>query len=253
MCTLIVLSEVVEGFPLVIAANRDERYDRESLPPHLVKVAGRPFIRPWDQEKDGTWLGVAQNGWFVGLTNQDDGRHDEHALSRGKVVSECLYSGTHRSAAAILKGLDVTRYNPFNMVFGRPGAMFLSRICPGCPLEMEPLPAGISVISNDCCGSKYECKVDWAKRSAQSFCCDPAPEGGIETICRYLLVALSSHRSCEPDPFQALCVHADEYAFGTKSTSIITVSSQMDVEYRYSEGHPCQSPGLSLVGRMEHA
>jgi uncharacterized protein with NRDE domain len=249
MCTLMVLSEYLDGYPLVVAANRDERYDRASVPPELNVASGVACLRPWDQEKDGTWLGVAQNGWFVGLTNQDDGKHDPNALSRGKVVTECLHAGNHAAAAKCLQRLDVERYNPFNMVFGRPGAMFLSRICPGCQLEMEPLPPGVSVISNDCCANKYQHKVEHARAAA--CCIDPM--GGIDNAIEGLFHLLGDHTHArDDDPFQSLCVHAEEHAFGTRSTSIITVSKGLDVEYWYSEGHPCKSTGLRRFGCLPH-
>src|SRR5579863_6311932 len=143
MCTLIVLNECIDGYPLVVAANRDERYDRQSSPPDVVFNGKKSVIRPWDVERDGTWIGVAEDGWFVGITNQDDGKHDEHKLSRGQVISACLDAGGHTLAARVLACLDPTQYNPFNVVFGRPGAMFLTRVLPGQAIEMEPLPRGI--------------------------------------------------------------------------------------------------------------
>jgi uncharacterized protein with NRDE domain len=249
MCTLVVLNEHIEGFPLIVAANRDERYNRQSSPPEVVYNGRVSLLRPWDHEKDGTWTGIAQDGWFVGLTNQDDGKHDEHMLSRGKVVDACLEAGSHTLAARILTKLDSTRYNPFNMVFGRPGAMFLSRVCPGHDLEMEPLAKGIHVISNDCCGNRYQHKVE----HAHAVACRLDPKGGIDAVHDELFRMLSDHSHArDDDPFQALCVHAEEHAFGTRSTSIITVSNDKDVEYWYSEGHPCQSPGLTLAGRLLH-
>jgi uncharacterized protein with NRDE domain len=249
MCTLVVLNELIEGFPLVIAGNRDERYDRTSLPPEIVKASDVMIIRPWDAEKDGTWLGIAQDGWFVGLTNQDDGKHNSKTLSRGKIVDDCLHMGNHAKAARLLLGLDKELYNPFNVIFGRPGAMFLCRVCPGLKLELEPLAPGVHVISNDCCGVKYQHKVEHAHACA----CRIDPKGGIDAVHDELFRMLGDHRHArDDDPFQALCVHAEEYAFGTRSTSIITVSNQKDVEYWYSEGHPCQSHGLTLAGRMVH-
>lgn len=128
MCTLIVLNECVEGHPLIVATNRDERYNRVSHPPERVKWEGRRLIRPRDEEKGGTWIGVAEGGWFVGVTNQVDGHHRDDTLSRGKVVEAVLHVKTHCEAAKLLVAPDRSQYNPFNLVFGRPGAMFLCRV-----------------------------------------------------------------------------------------------------------------------------
>jgi len=59
-----------------------------------------------------------------------------------------------------------------------------------------------------------------------------------------------SHRQAKDDPFQAVCVHADEHCFGTVSSSLITVSNQGLVEYWYKDGPACQHNPLTLVGRM---
>jgi uncharacterized protein with NRDE domain len=255
VCTLIILNEQVPDHPLIVAANRDERYGRKSRPPDQVTKANLvTLIMPHDDERGGTWMGVDQTGWFVGITNQDDGHHDEHKKSRGDVVLRVLGAGNHTIAARVLASLDPEDYNPFNLVFGRAGALFLTRVLPGQHIEMEPIPKGINVISNDCWGDRYAEKTDWAKRMAWSLTDDP-PVDGIENIKARLLITLASHfstRKAKDDPFQALCVHADEYAFGTRSTSLITVSNQGVVEYWYKEGPACQQTPLTLAGRLLH-
>jgi uncharacterized protein with NRDE domain len=248
VCTLIILNEYIEGYPLVVAANRDERYDRASREPDVVFNGTKSLIRPWDTEKDGTWMGVAEDGWFVGITNQDDGKHDTHALSRGKVVDACLNAGGHRGAARLLAQLDPTQYNPFNIAFGRQRALVLSRVCPGQHLDMQPFPPGVHVISNDCCSDKYKEKVDRATERAKTIKQDTCEDDVKDKLLRILM----SHETTTGDPFQALCVHADEHSFGTRSTSIVTVSNDGEVEYWFSEGPPCKSVGLSRMGRLLH-
>lgn len=253
MCTIIVLNDCVPGYSLIVAANRDERYDRASSPPAKRRLGDLDVIVPWDDKKDGTWMGVARDGWFVGLTNQDDGKHDEHAKSRGHVVVDCLCSGNHTAAAKVLAHLDPASYNPFNIVFGRPGAVFLTRVMPGQELEMLPLLDDVHVISNDCWTGAYDKKTEWCKRYIKSMIHDP-PITDIRQVLSRLMGTLSNHRNATTeDPFQALCVHAEEHSFGTRSTSIITVSNEGVVEYFYSEGHPCSmSTPLIKVGTLEH-
>jgi len=161
VCTLIILNEVTPGYPLIVAANRDEQYDRRSSPPVIRELPGLSLICPTDEVRGGTWIGVTDCGWFVGITNQDDGKHDDNKLSRGQLVRRLLTSPTHTEAAAVLAHVDPSQYNPFNLVFGRPGAMFLSRVLPGKPIEMEPLPTGVSAVSNDCWGDRYVEKTGW--------------------------------------------------------------------------------------------
>lgn len=241
MCTLVVLNECIEGFPLIVAANRDERYNRASLPPEKVTHDGRQLICPRDEEKGGTWIGVAEDGWFVGITNQEDGDHRNDTLSRGKVVEACLEAKSHCDVAKLLVALEREKYNPFNLVFGRPGAMFLCRVWAGHELEMVPLERGVNVVSNDCWGTQFECKT---KRVSELV--SKVKGDWIIQVVDDLWTIMHDHNP-DLDPFQSMCVHAEDHAFGTRSTSIITVSNQKDVMYWYSEGHPCQSGILQCV------
>lgn len=254
MCTLIILNEVTPGYPLIVAANRDEQYGRSSSPPTTTDLPGLSVICPKDEVRGGTWIGVADCGWFVGITNQDDGKHDDNKLSRGQVVRRMLTSPTHAEAARVLASIDPNNYNPFNLVFGRPGAMFLSRILPGERVEMEPLPQGVSAVSNDCWGGRYAEKIGWARDMAWSMVDEP-PVTDIVQVRSRLMGTLASHfahRVAKDDPFQAVCVHADEHSFGTVSSSLITVSNQGLVEYWYKDGPACQHSPLTLVGRLLH-
>jgi uncharacterized protein with NRDE domain len=69
VCTLALYFRVVDDYPLVIAANRDEHYDRASMEPHLwrtnpVILAGKDLLA------GGTWLGVNQHGLMAGILNR---------------------------------------------------------------------------------------------------------------------------------------------------------------------------------------
>ena len=68
MCLLVVLSRVIPGAPLVVAANRDEWLDRPSLA--MTSLSEAPRIRGGrDQRAGGTWLATSESGLVAGLTN----------------------------------------------------------------------------------------------------------------------------------------------------------------------------------------
>jgi uncharacterized protein with NRDE domain len=56
--------------PLVVAANRDEALDRPSGPPRRYPLGERSVLAPEDKVGGGTWLGVNDQGLFVGITNR---------------------------------------------------------------------------------------------------------------------------------------------------------------------------------------
>ena len=70
MCTLIALHRCVPGLPLVIAANRDEFFERPASGPALRDTATGPIIAPVDRRAGGTWLGLNPAGVFAAVTNR---------------------------------------------------------------------------------------------------------------------------------------------------------------------------------------
>src|SRR5882762_8250462 len=56
VCLLVVLSRVVPGLPLVVAANRDERFDRPATPMAILRAVGPRRLGGRDDKAGGTWL-----------------------------------------------------------------------------------------------------------------------------------------------------------------------------------------------------
>src|SRR5262249_49106759 len=69
MCSWVAAVAVFPEWPLVVAANRDERLDRAASGPRLWP-GSPPFIAPVDEVAGGTWLGLNWFGLFVGVTNR---------------------------------------------------------------------------------------------------------------------------------------------------------------------------------------
>ena len=68
MCLILFAYKVHPIYNLIVAANRDEFYNRATAPVHFWEdfpeiLAGR------DLEKHGTWMGVTKQGRFSALTN----------------------------------------------------------------------------------------------------------------------------------------------------------------------------------------
>lgn len=241
MCTLMVLHNVHDNYPLIIAANRDEAYDRQSEEPDFIQLLPLAVVAPRDVLRGGTWMGAAQGGWFVGLTNQDAGGTLSNKKSRGEVVRNCLLMGDHRQVTRYLVGLNPKDYNPFNLVFGRPEAMFLCKVHHDIPIDLEIISQGVTIITNDTISNKYSLKEIRATMSCKKI----GRQDDEDTVINKLEEILSTHDEGS-EPHQSLCIHDEVGKFGTRSSSVVFVTNNGDIDYFHSEGHLCTSAGLSL-------
>jgi uncharacterized protein with NRDE domain len=94
MCLVLFAYKVHPKYKLMVAANRDEFYQRPTAPAHFWEddpeiLAGR------DLEKMGTWMGVTKMGRFAALTNyRDPNEVTDGKRSRGELVANALqYKG----------------------------------------------------------------------------------------------------------------------------------------------------------------
>lgn len=123
MCLILFAYRCHPRYELVVAANRDEYYDRATAP--LAFWGEAPDVLAGrDLKEGGTWLGITRGGRFAAITNYRDPTHFMSAApSRGRLVSDFLRSG--ESASAYLARLMplANTYNGFNLLLGDGGAL----------------------------------------------------------------------------------------------------------------------------------
>ncbi len=119
MCLIFLAYNSHPEYPLVLAANRDEFYDRPARPmdiwpehPHIL--AGK------DLQAGGTWLGVSKSGYFAMITNYRDMRQPTkpQAPSRGKLVLDYLTGLFEPKKYLQALHADANRYNGYNIILG---------------------------------------------------------------------------------------------------------------------------------------
>lgn len=139
MCLIGLALDAHPRFSLVIAANRDEFFDRPAAPLDWWRTSEST---PWllggrDLSAGGTWMALSEHGRIGMLTNvRDPSRHRADAPSRGALVT------------AWLDGVDdeVQGHNPFNLIGGdlRSGHWWWR----SDRQPATPLPAGVHALSN---------------------------------------------------------------------------------------------------------
>ena len=117
MCLIAFAIGAHPRWPLLIAANRDEYFDRPTLPlQRWHTAAGQTLISGRDQRAGGTWLGLSTTGRVAMLTNVREPGMAPGARSRGELPLAWLES--RQSAEDFLEGLDAQAYSGFNLVIG---------------------------------------------------------------------------------------------------------------------------------------
>ncbi|WP_417595473.1 NRDE family protein [Oceanospirillum sp.] len=90
MCIILFSWQKNRHFPLVVAANRDEFYQRPTS--ELSYWENSDIIAGQDLQAGGTWLGITLSGRFAAVTNfrQVTDMHNSYPLSRGKLCQNFL-------------------------------------------------------------------------------------------------------------------------------------------------------------------
>lgn len=145
MCTLVLLRRPGHAWPLLLAANRDERLDRAWEPPAEFWpgiTGGR------DASGGGTWLARSRQGVVAGVLNRPGSLGPAPGKrSRGELPILALGAASAASAAERITALDAGRYRPFNLVLvDAATAWFIKGLGEGRP-QAEPLAEGVSMVT----------------------------------------------------------------------------------------------------------
>lgn len=118
MCFALIAIQQHPQYPFILAANRDEFFNRPAIP--LEVWPNNPaLVGGMDQSSGGSWLALNQtNHKFALVTNVRQGRPQAAERSRGLLVSEFLSSTAN--SLTDLKQLEKTKdqYAGFNLLAG---------------------------------------------------------------------------------------------------------------------------------------
>jgi uncharacterized protein with NRDE domain len=124
MCLLFIAWKSHPAYKLILAANRDEYYERPTAPAAFWHEAP-DLLAGKDLRAGGTWLGVTRRGRIAAVTNyRDPTSIESHAPSRGRLVTDFLMGG--QLPARYLGKLTESggRYNGYNLIFGDMGTLY---------------------------------------------------------------------------------------------------------------------------------
>jgi uncharacterized protein with NRDE domain len=244
MCTLTIAFKVFDGYPLAVAANRDEFYVRPSLPPSLHQGRQRVFC-PADAREGGTWTGVNEHGVFAGITNISGIRAlDPAASSRGKVIMEALNGRDASEAAGLADALARgSVHNPFQAIVCDADGAFLIRHIE--TTELTRLQAGVHILSN---WDALQDVAAFKEKAIRGMLCGLDRGSGAEAIVPVFKTLLSEH--CGDDWQKNICVHIDGYGTMFSLVFLLGLERSQSV-WESADGHPCEICFEDLSGAMK--
>lgn len=243
MCTIAFLVGVVPAAPLVLAANRDELYERPTRPPERLGPATAGGV---DVLSGGTWLAVSGRGSFVAVTNQRALVTPPPGLrSRGLAVKELALSD---DPDAYVRELDPTRYASMNLAWGDARGVSVAYARQEGALDIVRLPPGVHVLCNDRLGSPDFPRGERLARAIHALGDAPLPR-----VLDALAIALGDHERAPiadvapshlpldiAHAMTAPCIHTERY--GTRSATLFAADASGALAYRHANGAPCTTP-----------
>ena len=209
MCLIVLAHRVSEEFPLVLAANRDEDYDRPTHDAHHWAetedvVGGR------DAVYGGTWLAVRRGGRFAAVTNLRGA--ERRTRSRGFLVRDFVTGDMTARDYGEAIAHDAHEYAGFHLIAGEAGGelMYIT------PEAQQPLAPGVHAFSNAPAGEEWP-KTGYASGRLQNALVITNAEALVDELMRFLGMARGIGEA-ESEVFIA----GDRY--GTRSSSVIVAT-----------------------------
>lgn len=217
MCLIVVGWQAAKGFPLLVAANRDEFYARPTAgaarwPDAPAIIGGR------DLEAGGTWLGISDSGRFAAVTNVREPGMTKGLRSRGELTRNFLLGS--ESAIDYARRIDHAAYAGFNLLLGD-GATLV--YCSNRDGEPRALPPGIYGLSNHLLDSPWPKLIKARQAFTEAIEQLPADEAFFELLADRAIVP----DECLPDtgvplPWERLlsAVFVESADYGTRASTV---------------------------------
>lgn len=185
MCLILVAYRHHPRYHLIIAANRDEFFQRPTAPAAWWG-SRRRVLAGRDLEAGGTWLGVTRGGRFAALTNyRDPPAHRPEAPSRGALVTGYLEGDQTPATYLDTLSRQAGAYNGFNLLVADRHALYGYSNRGDAVQQLQP---GVHGISNGLLDEP------WAKVTRGRASLDAAVATGGDPDVDALLALLADRR-----------------------------------------------------------
>ncbi len=228
MSLLAILYQLVPEAPILVAANREEAFDRPCLTPSIQ--SGKPrILASIDQQTGGTYLGVNQLGMFCGVTKRRKIYVPPTPRSRSALCREMLKTNSARQAVDLaLEELHSGQYDGANLVVADAESGWV--IHAGNDVDVAELDEGLSIIGALDVNDPMDERVSMARRLLTLQMLD--------SPVKFLAVASKVFARPPAAPGRPSMVIRNETR-GTVSSTLISLGKKpRDAIYQYASGPP---------------
>lgn len=231
MCLILFAHRAHPAYRLVVAANRDEWFQRPTAPAAFWPDA--PYVLAGrDLEANGTWLGVTRTGRFAALTNFRDAESRRTDLpSRGALVRDFLTSEVAPGEYLDSLRAQAGRYNGFSLLVADTRSMRYFSNRDGAARE---LPAGVYGLSN------HLLDAPWPKVRAGKARLAAHLDGHVSA--ERLLEILDDTHAAPDDALPRTGVSLERERqlspmrilagdYGTRSSTVVLVSAEGEIDF----------------------
>tara|TARA_R110002124_G_scaffold134129_1_gene296760 strand:+ start:10714 stop:11496 length:783 start_codon:yes stop_codon:yes gene_type:complete len=162
MCLIVFSYKTHPTYKLILAANRDELYERPTRAAQFWNEEGFPDILAGkDLKANGTWMGISKSGKWGALTNYRDPKNiKENAPTRGRLVLDFLKSEVSGKEYVSEVKNEAKEYNGFNLLLGEKDKLLHYSNESDQITEVSP---GVHGVSNALLDTSWP-KIDQAKQ-----------------------------------------------------------------------------------------
>lgn len=234
MCSIFLSYNAHPKYRLILAANRDEFYERPTARAAFWQdapeiLAGRDLVYR------GTWLGVSRSGRFSAVTNYRDPNAPTGNLSRGKLVSDFLR--TAETPQDYLRKIqkNAQNYSGFNLLAGEfdsETGYFSNRGAGGVNL----LESGVYGLSNHLLDTPWR-KVARGKEALKNLL--EKEDFAVESLFEILLDTTRAADKDLPDTGIGLelervlsSIFIETPVYGTRSSTVLLIETSGKASFR---------------------
>lgn len=251
VCLILLSFKDHPRYPLLLAANRDEFYERPSAPVSFWHETPN-ILAGMDMKSGGTWLGITRKGRIAALTNyRDPASFKDNAPSRGWLVGE--YLAGQENPKQYLKRIAprADRYNGFSLIVGDVSRLYCFSNRGKNVTELSP---GLYGLSNHLLDTPWP-KVERGKKALASFL-DETEALDFENIFKILSDRSRADDDRLPDTGVGLewerilsSVFIESPSYGTRTSTVLTVDRKDNVVLEERSFNSCFLPWMA--GRFE--